>query len=227
MKKKRVRFCLKWFDGKYIELLSIRPHGDGWLMWTPGSERHIMTIKEVEAISSHIKNQKTDEYTPLGRLIFEEVDIDERMAELGKIRKLDVSEYDKLLLYTNNEFWDLLMTYDFEMVTEEREKEIIKYMDLPRLYDGIAERIAELRDRRPPPFLTCRARDLLDRKDIKFGITEDRLVVFEHEGELWEMDPLYLSNFGSKEHPWADLLKPLGVFELLEEIDLGEMLREA
>ena len=227
MKKKRVRFCLKWFDGKYIELLSIRPHGDGWLMWTPGSERHIMTIKEVEAISSHIKNQKTDEYTPLGRLIFEDVDIDERMAELGKIRKLDVSEYDKLLLYKNNEFWDLLMTYDFEMVTEEREKEIIKYMDLPRLYDGIAERIAELRDRRPPPFLTCRARDLLDRKDIKFGITEDRLVVFEHEGELWEMDPLYLSNFGSKEHPWADLLKPLGVFELLEEIDLGEMLREA
>ena len=227
MKKKRVRICLKWFDGEYIELFSIRPHGDGWLMWTPGSERHIMTIKDIEAVSSHIKNQKTGEYTPLGILIFEDVDIDERMAELGQIRKLDVSEYDKLLLYKNNEFWDLLMTYDFELVTEEREKEIIKYMDLPRFFDDIDERIAELREKRPPLFLTCRARDLFDRKDIEAGITEDQLVVFQHDGELWEMDTLYLSNFGSKEHPWADILKPLGVFELLEEIDLGERLREA
>jgi hypothetical protein len=226
MKRKRVRFCIKWFDGKLIEIISIRPHRDGLVMWTPGSKRHIMTIKEVEAISSHITDQETNEHIPLGRLIFEELDVDQRMAELGKIRKLDSSEYDQLLYYKNSEFWDLLMTYDFEMVTEEREKEIIKFMDLPRLYEGIDERMAELQDKRPQPFLKCRARDLLDRTDIEAGITEDQLAVFEYDGELWEMDPLHLYDFGSKEHPWAELLKPLGVFELLREINLEKKLSE-
>jgi len=227
MKRKRVRFGIKWFDGKFIELYSIRPHGDGWVMWAPGSERHIMTIKELGSISSHITNQKTGEHIPLGRLIFEELNIDERLAELGRLRKLDVNEYDKQLYYKNTEFWDLLDTYDFEPVTEENEEEIIKYLDVPRLYEGIDERIAELREKKPLIFLTCRARDLLDRKDIEAGFPEDQLAVFEYEGELWEIDPLYLHDFGSKDHPWADLLKPLGVFDLLSEIDLEERLREA
>ena len=227
MKRKRVRFGIKWFDGKFIELLSIRPHGDGWIMWTPGSKRHIMTIKELGAFSSHIKNQKTGEYTPLGRLIFEDLDIDERLSELGKLRKLDISEYDKPLYYKNKEFWDLLVTYDFELVTEEKEKEIVKYFDVPRLYEGLDERIAELQEKQPPIYLTCIARDLLNRADIEAGFTEDQLAVFVYEGELWEVDPLYLHDFGSKDHPWAYLLKPLGVFDLLSEIDLEERLKEA
>jgi hypothetical protein len=41
------------------------------------------------------------------------------------------------------------------------------------------------------------------------------------------MDPVYLSNFASTEHPWADLLKPLGVFELMEEVDIARRLLEA
>ena len=60
------------------------------------------------------------------------------------MRKLDVSEYDKQLYYKNNEFWDLMVTYDFEPVTEEKETEIIKYLDVPHLFNGIDERIAEL-----------------------------------------------------------------------------------
>lgn len=206
MKRKRVRFCIKWFDGKFIELLSIRPHGDGWVMWTHASKRHITTIREPGAVSSHIKNQKTSEYTPLGRLIFEKVDLDNRLAELGKLRKLDIGEYDRTVYYKNREFWDLLMTYNFELITEENEKEIVKYFDVPRLYEGIDERIAELREKQPPIFLTCLARDLLSKDDIEAGITEDQLVVFAYEEELWEIDPLYLYNFGSKDHPWADFL---------------------
>lgn len=225
MKKKRVRFCIKWFDGSYRELFSIRPHGDGLVMWTPGSDRHITTLKEVNSVSSHI-TEKVDEHTHLGRLNFEDVDVDERMVELGNLRKLDASEYDKSLLYKNSEFWDLLMTYDFEMVTEERKNEVIKYLDLPRLFDGIDERLAELRDKQPPMFLSCSARDLLSRTDIEAGITEDQFAVFECEGELWEFDPMHLHDFGSLEHPWADLLKPLGVFELLSEIDLDETLKD-
>jgi hypothetical protein len=226
MKKKRVRVGIKWFDGNFIELLSIRPYGDGLLMWTPGSKRHIMTIKELGALSSHITDQETDEHIPLGRLVFEELDVDERLAELGKLRKLDISEYDKPLYYKNSEFWDLLVTYDFKLVTEENEKEIVKYIDVPRLFEGLDERIEELREKQPPLFLTCKARDLIDRRDIEAGITEDQLAVFGYEGELWEIDPLYLSDFGSKDHPWADFLRPLGVFELLGEIDLKERLRE-
>ena len=75
--------------------------------------------------------------------------------------------------------------------------------------------------------MKCKAYDLLNRKDIEAGITEEQLVVFEYEGELWEMDPLYLSSFGSREHPWAEILKPLGVLELLSELDLDKRLNEA
>ena len=227
MKQKRVRVGIKWFDGKFIELFNMRLTRDGWVMWAPGSRRHYMTIKELGAISSHITDQETGEHIPLGRLIFEELDIDERMAELGKLRKLDISEYDKPLLYKNPEFWDLMMTYDFEMVTEERKKETIKYMDLPRLFDGLDERMAEIRDRQIMPLLAITARDLFERKDIEAGISEEQLAVFEYEGELYEMDPVYLSNFASTEHPWADLLKPLGVFELMEEVDIARRLLEA
>jgi hypothetical protein len=168
----------------------------------------------------------TDEHIPLGRLVFEELDVDERLAELGKLRKLDISEYDKPLYYKNSEFWDLLVTYSLELLTKENEKEIIKYFDLPRFFEGLDERIEELQEKQPPVFLTCIARDLLDRGDIEAGITDEQLAVFEYEGRLWEIDPLYLYDFGSKDHPWADFLKPLGVFELLGEIDLEERLRD-
>jgi len=66
----------------------------------------------------------------------------------------------------------------------------------------------------------------LDRTDIEAGITEDQLAVFEYDGELWEMVPLHLYDFGSIEHLWAELLKPLGVFELLREINLEKKLSE-
>lgn len=226
MKKRRVRFGIKWVDGEFIELLSMRPHGDGWVMWAPGSERHIMTIREVNAISSHIKNQRTNEYTPLGRLFFEDVNLDEDLVKLAKLRKLEESEYDQTLLYQNREFCDILLTYEFDLVTEEREKDILSYMDFSKIYDNIQERIEVLKTNEIMPFLTCKASDLLDRKDIEAGISEKEFAVFEYEGELWEIDVKHMYRFGSEDHPWAEILRPLGVFELLREIDLDERLRE-
>ena len=97
---------------------------------------------------------------------------------------------------------------------------------MSQLYENLDERIAELREKQPQIFLTCPARELLSRADIEAGITEDQLVLFEYEGELWEVDPLYLYDFRSRDHPWAEFLKPFGIFELLSEIDLEERFRE-
>jgi len=227
MKKRRVRFGIKWVDGEFIELLSMRPHGDGWVMWAPGSERHIMTIREVNAISSHITNQKTNEPpTPLGRLFFEDVNLDDDFVKLAKLRKLEESEYDQTLLYLNREFLDILLTYEFDLVTEEREKDILRYFDLSKMFADIQERIEVLRTKEIMPFLTCKASDLLDRKDIEAGISEKEFAVFEYEGELWEFDVKHMYRFDSEDHPWAEILRPLGVFELLREIDWDERLKE-
>ena len=77
------------------------------------------------------------------------------------------------------------------------------------------------------PFLTCKAIDLLVRKDIETGISMKELAVFEYEGELYEFDIRPFTKFGSRDHPWANILKPLGFFELLEEIDWDERLKDA
>ncbi len=227
MKKKIVRLCLKWFDGKFIEIMSIRPHGDGWVMWVPGSEKHTMTLIENGKISSHITHEKTQLHTSLGRLVLDEINLDDELVKLTKIRKLESREYDKPVYYKNDEFWDLFIPTNLDFITEEKTKEIIKYIDITSIFNGFDDRVKELQKRTPQPFLKCKAYDLLNRKDIEAGITEEQLVVFEYEGELWEMDPLYLCNFGSNDHPWADILKPLGVLELLSELDLDKRINEA
>ena len=226
MRRKRVRFGIKWIDGKFIELASIRPHGDGYVLFTPDSDRHIMTLKEADAISSHIKNQVTGEYTPLGRLHFKDVDIDEELARLGNLRKLDESEYGQTLFYQNPEFWDVLLTTEFEMVTEEKKRDILKYIDLAKFFGDARERVEWLWVNKVMPFLTCHASDLFDREDIEAGITENQLAVFEYEGELYEMNPLYLYDFSSPEHPWAEFLRPLGIMELMGEIDIDERIKD-
>lgn len=83
-----------------IELFNLRPHGDGWVMWNPNSEKHIMTLKEENTISSHVTHQKEGRREPLGRL-FTDVDFDEdeMWNDLFKSRKLDESEYEKLVFY--------------------------------------------------------------------------------------------------------------------------------
>lgn len=77
------------------------------------------------------------------------------------------------------------------------------------------------------PFLTCKASDLLVRKDIEAGISEKELVVFEYQGELYEFDIKPFTKIGSRDHPWANILKPFGFLELLEEIDWDERLKDA
>lgn len=226
MKRKRVRFGFKWIDGRFIELASLRPHGDGWIMWTPDSGRHIMTIKETDAISSHIKDQVTCGYTPLGRLHFKDVDIDEELARLGNLRRLDECEYGQTLLYQNPEFWDVLLTTEFELITEERKRDVLKYIDLAKFFGDARERVEWLWTNKIIPFMTCKASDLFDRKDIEAGITENKLAVFEYHGELYEMNPLHIYNFSSPEHPWADFLRPLGIFELFGEMDWDERLKD-
>lgn len=226
MKKKRIRFGILWVDGKFIELFSMRPHGDGWIMWTPGSVKHVTTIKEPDAISSHRTKQDTSKQTPLGRLFYEDVDFDEELAKLTNLRKLEESKYDQILLYQNREFWDTLLTTEFELVTEDRKRDILRYIDLSKVFGDIVKRVERLQADEIMPFLTCKASDLLVRKDIEAGISMKELAVFEFEGELYEFDIKPFTKFGSKDHPWANILKPFGFFELLEDIDWEERLKD-
>ena len=103
----------------------------------------------------------------------------------------------------------------------------MKYIDLAKFFGDALDRVEWLRVNKVMPFLTCQASDLLDRKDIEAGITENQLAVFAYEGELYEMNPLYLYDFGSPEHPWTEFLRPLGIMELMGEIDISERLKDA
>ena len=148
MKKKRIRFGILWVDGKFIELFSMRPHTDGWIMWTPGSVKHVTTIKEPDAISSHRTNQDTSKQTPLSRLFYEDVDFDEELAKLANLRKLEESKYDQILLYQNREFWDTLLTTEFELVTEDRKRDILRYIDLSNVFGDIVKKSGKVTSRR-------------------------------------------------------------------------------
>ena len=55
--------------------------------------------------------------------------------------------------------------------------------------------------------------------DIDVGVTEEQLAVIVLDGELWEIETKYLTQFGGEEHPWNDYLKPIGIFELLKDVD--------
>lgn len=228
MKKKRHRLGIKDLNGEFIEIFNIKPHKDGFIMWVPGSDKHITTLNDLEEISSHITNQKEDKREHLGRLLKNaSLDEDEMIMALLKPRKLDESEYDKLVFYANKEFAKMWGDQKLEMVTEESEKEIISYIDLMQIFENamsIAERIVEAQQ---VPFIVETAREAFSREDFEVGITENKMGIIEFEGELWEFDPTYLYQLGAEDHPWAEYLKPLGIFELLKEVDIGEKLRKS
>lgn len=227
MKEKRVRFGFKWIDGQFVEILSMRPHKKtSYISWVPDSMKHVTIIKEPNAISSHSTHNVTGEQTHLGRLFLDDIDLDEELTKLTNLRKMDEEEYDQTLIFKNPEFWDILVKYEYELVTEEREKDILKFMDLSRMWVDIQERIEYLRDNEIMPFDFCVARDLLTRPDIEGGISENELIVFAFEGELHEFDLKPLLQIQSEDHPLAEILKPLGLYELLGDIDLGERLRD-
>ena len=224
MKKKRVRFGIKFVDGKFYELISLRPHKKSYIMWTHGTEKHITTIVENDTISSHVTHQKEGWRKPLGRFSTEsEIDEDEFFAELTNLRKLEKSEYDKVVYYKNEEFFDIMNITKLEMITKEKEDEILKYIDFTHYFDNIQERLEIIRRNKIWALLPCKASDLLVRKDIEGALAENLLVVMEHEGELWEFDPTNLYRLDKEDNPLSEWLKPFGIFELAKDIDFTQI----
>ena len=220
MKQKRVRLGIKFLDGQFIELFNARLHKDGWIMWAPGSDEHITTIKEADAITSHVTHQKEDRRKPLGRLLTN-VDVDEEklFTDLFNPRKLEKKEYDKIIFGVNKNFQNIWGNTKLDMETEETDKEILKYVDLRRVFEKAQEIVEKIQETRQLPFMLYNAQDILTREDIEIGVTENQLCVIENDGELWEFDPKYMYQLGNKDHPWSDYLKPLGVFEILKDVD--------
>lgn len=110
--------------------------------------------------------------------------------------------------------------FSLDLETEETEREIIKYVDLRKVFKKAIE-IGESIQLFQEPCRICKAGDLFAREDFYVEYTEDNLGIFIHDGELWEFDPQHLNKFGDKGHPWNEYLKPLGIFELLREVDIG------
>jgi hypothetical protein len=211
---------IKYLDGQFIELFSLRPHKNAYFLWTPGSEKHITTINEKDAVSSHVTLQKEDVREPLGRLDKNvELDEDEMMTDLLKPRKMDKEEYDKPVFYVNKNYQTMVEDNQMDMETEETEKEILMYIDLSELFEN-AQRIVEaIIETNQLPFGVCPARELLFMENVEVGVNEEQFAVMVLDGELWEIETKNLYQFGREEHPWNEYLKPLGVFELLKDVD--------
>ena len=114
-----------------------------------------------------------------------------------------------------------------DMVIEETGKDITCYVDLRQIFQNaqsIARRIIESQQL---PFLVGTARQAINCENFKVGFTDEKMGIMEVEEELWEFDPTYLYQLGAEDHPWAEYLKPLGIFELLKEVDIGERLRKS
>ncbi len=69
------------------------------------------------------------------------------------------------------------MTTEFEFVTEEKKRDILKYIDLAKFFGDAQKRVEWLWENKVMPFLTCQADVLIERKDIEAGITENQLAV--------------------------------------------------
>ena len=114
-----------------------------------------------------------------------------------------------------------------DMVIEETGKDITCYVDLRQIFQNaqsIARRIIESQQL---PFLVGTARQAINCENFEVGFTDEKMAIMEFEGELWEFDPTYLYQLGAEDHPWAEYLKPLGIFELLKEVDIAERLRKS
>lgn len=223
MKKKRLRIILKLPGDKFVEMLNARPHGDkAFIEWVPGTGKHITMIIEKGSISSHLtdesKKQGEDGRSKnIGRLDgVADIDVDELIQDALKKEELSEDEYDSDVYIVNKRFLEIVGDNSLEEIEEEDDEEIRKYLDLSSVFDK-AERVRDFLKFGEVVVSVCKARDLLEMPEDVIGLDKDQLTVMAHEGKLLRFDANKAYTF-EEGHPWSKILRPLGIFEITEQM---------
>ena len=71
------------------------------------------------------------------------------------------------------------------------------------------------------------AGDILNDEELEYAITEEEKIIMEIDGELYELDFSSLKKI-DEDSPLAEYLRPIGVLELVKDIDrvLGNIAKE-
>lgn len=183
----------------------------------PHSERQVTILKEGNAISSHVTYQKIGRHEHLGRLSKGD-DYEGVLEEALTVRKLGEDELDTPVLYFTKKGSFLINKPEIKMITIEFKEYIGTYFDIA---ENIFERIQVLREisKSPASFIgVCQAREILSNDEIEMGILENGRTIIEHDDGLYEIDITSFIKLGDKENPLLEILGPIGIPSLYDDI---------
>jgi len=181
------------------------------------SDTHITLLPEPDAVSFHITNQKTEKHRSLGR-IWKNKDYSDLEFQALNPKKIDVKEYDEIIIYFTEAWISLVNQSDNVIWKRESKKEFIQLWDIRKTFET-SYRIAQEYVSFPESFFgLCTIGELLSNQDYFCGITKDKKVIIEDDGELWEIELSHYYDLTRPDHPFEEILSPIGLQELLPEI---------
>lgn len=211
---------IKLSDGEFIELISIRRSRDGFIMWTPQSEKHYTVIDEGSSVSSHVSSEVQDEKYHLGRLEKDVIaDEDEFLERLFNPRKMDEEEYSKRVVFLHDDWFSFFSGQSWEMKTEETKKEIIQYFDLNEIFEIARKFFDKFADKPFELMWVGQADDILTNDDLEYALTFEQRIIMEFEGDLYELDTAPM-NILNEDNPLSEYFKPLGFSAIIREANL-------
>ena len=221
--RKKGKVGILFPDGDVKFVLYMTPTKDGFTYGVDYSDTHITLLPEPDAVSFHITNQKTEKHRSLGR-IWKNKDYSDLEFKALNPRKIDVREYDETIIYFTEAWISLVNQSDNAILERESEKEFIQLWDIGKTFET-SIRIAQEYVSSPESFFgLCKIGELLSNQDYLFGITKDKKGIIKEDGELWEIELSQYYNLTRPDHPFEEILSPIGLQELLPEIQ--QRLRE-
>lgn len=222
MRKKRVRFGIK-FPGSEVEEIAFgSSSGSGVVFGVPHSGRHITLVDEGKALSSHGTEEETEKHDHLGRISKEEMD-DRFWLEVLKPRKLRKTELDQSMIYFTRK-WNALFNMPDEVCFKTTDDKSMRYLDLDAISKYGYSFFQDLQKSPDAYSGLCSVGKMLSVDDIECGMLENGKLVLRIDQEIYEMDLSSLQeaystqNSPVSENPLLNVLKMLGVSYLQESL---------
>ena len=193
------------------------PTRDGFTYGVDHSDSHITLLPEPDSASFHSTNQKTGKHQPLGRILKDKDYSDLEFQALNP-RKIDLEDYDKTIIYLTEAWVTLTNQSDISIWRQESKKELIQLWDIKKTFET-GYRIAQEYTSSPESFIgSCTIGELISNPDYVYGYTKDEKGIIEDEGEWWEVELSHYYNLTKPNHPFEEILAPLGLHKLMPQI---------
>jgi hypothetical protein len=220
MRKKRVRFGIKFPEGEVEEIAFGSSTSSGAVLGVPHSSKHITLVDERKAVSSHGTEQDTKKHNHLGRVSKNEMN-DRFWLEILKPRKMKKSELDQTMMYFTKK-WDSLVNMPDDVCFKVTDDKSMSYLDLDAISKYEYSFFHDLQ-KSPDAYVgVCSVGKMLSVDDIECGLLENEKFVFRIDQDIYEMDlsslreALLMQNSSVSENPLLNVLKMLGVSYLQE-----------